>query len=305
MQLIAINQSKSFKLSYLLITLILIGVIFLSLGSIRSEAASDITIIIDGQVLKTDTDPIIEDGRTLVPMRAIFEGLGANVSWNEAARRVTGTKDSKVVILHIGDKTTLVNGQPLEIDVAAKIFNNRTMVPGRFIAETLGAQVNWEASTKTVNITSGAGIPGGNVDQPDLTEKTGVYIGQIDNSFIEIEVAGEAKAYLYPQEYKWVIDEHLDTGDMVRILYMENEAGQLQIWKFENPDTSNVISNVTGIFTGLIDSNSIEIKVDGEYKAFAIPEEMVLTDFNEQDEVLFDYYIDVDFRNALISMKKV
>ncbi len=304
MQLTAINQSKPFKISYLFITIILIGVIILGLGAIRSEAASDITIIIDGQVLETDVAPFIEDGRTLVPMRAIFEGLGADVTWNESARRVTGTKDSVVVILHIGDKTALVNGQPLEIDVAAKIFNSRTMVPGRFIAESLGAQVDWNASTRTVTIKSGD-VPGGDVDQPDLTEKTGVYIGQIDNNFIEIEVAGEAKTYLYPPEYKWVIDEHLDKGDMVTILYMENEVGQLQILKFENPDTSNVMKDITGIFTGLIDNHSIEIQVDGEYKAYVIPEDMVLTGFKEQDKVLFDYYIDVNFRNALITMEKI
>ena len=304
MQLTNVNQAKSFNLPYLLIALILLGVIFLSIGSITSEAASDITIIIDGQVLETDVAPFIEDGRTLVPMRAIFEGLGADVSWNETDKRVTGTKAGIVVILHIGDKTAIVNGQPMELDVAAKIYNSRTMVPGRFIAETLGAQVDWDASTRTVKIQSGA-IPGGDVDQPDLTEKTGVYIGQIDNNFIEIEVAGEAKTYLYPPEYKWVIDEHLDTGDMVKILYMENAVGQLQILKFENPDTSNVMKDITGIFTGLIDNHSIEIQVDGEYKAFAIPEDMVLTGFQEQEKVLFDYYIDVNFRNALITMEKI
>ena len=109
-------------------------------------------VYINGTILQLDVEPQIKNDRILIPMRTIFEALGAKIEWNSVEATVTGTKGERTVIVSIGSKMATVNGQQKELDVAAEIFNNRTVVPLRFIAESLGAEVDWEEVTQSVKI---------------------------------------------------------------------------------------------------------------------------------------------------------
>lgn len=86
---------------------------------------------------------MLKEGRSLVPFRAIGEALMAQVEWDESARKVTLTLGDKAVQLVIGDSTAYVNGNARTLDVPAMLVENRTMVPLRFISESLGASVQW------------------------------------------------------------------------------------------------------------------------------------------------------------------
>lgn len=129
-------------------------------------AAKPITLKVNGVVVKTDSPPIIENGRTLAPVRAIVEALGYIVAWDSGTQIVDiydpDTHDLRIS-LKIGSNRAKVStgiwGVMDEriLDVPAKIINGRTMVPVRFIAETLGCKVEWEEKTKTVSITSAKG----------------------------------------------------------------------------------------------------------------------------------------------------
>lgn len=112
------------------------------------------TVSLDGRLLSFDVPPTIEQGRVLVPMRAIFEALGAEVAWDSATLTVTATKGQTRVQLTIGAKTAYKNDTPVTLDVPAKIVEGRTLVPLRFVSESLGAEVNWDAKTQAVTITS-------------------------------------------------------------------------------------------------------------------------------------------------------
>ncbi|HML36696.1 MAG TPA: WG repeat-containing protein [Bacillota bacterium] len=119
----------------------------------EKKSGSLIKVLIDGKRLDfTDTDPVIENSRTLVPMRAIFESLGAQVSWDAESLTATGTKDSIAVSLKIGDKKGYINGKAVDLDVPARIQNARTMVPIRFIAESFQADVSWSDENRTISI---------------------------------------------------------------------------------------------------------------------------------------------------------
>ena len=135
-----------------LTSLVLVVVMLASLFSFNVFADSSIKVAIDGVNQTYDVMPVIDNGRTLVPMRAIFEALGASVSWDDATKTVTGTKDETVVVLQIGNKEVYVNNDKKELDVPAKIVDGRTLVPVRFISESLGCNVGWDDSTKTVII---------------------------------------------------------------------------------------------------------------------------------------------------------
>jgi len=122
----------------------------------KAYAQNSIRVTVDGTALSFDVPPIIENELTLVPMRAIFESLGATVDWNASTRTIVAQKSDRMIQLTVGSSTANVNGNRVNLDVPAEIINDRTLVPVRFISEALGAQVDWDVDTQTVVITTGA-----------------------------------------------------------------------------------------------------------------------------------------------------
>jgi hypothetical protein len=103
---------------------------------------------------------IIANGRTMLPLREVLTNLGVqnddqHIIWDAAKRSVTVKKDDKVIYLEVGKTVGNVNGSEIAIDVAPIIYpkNNRTYIPARFVAESLGKEVIWDASTRSVLIT--------------------------------------------------------------------------------------------------------------------------------------------------------
>ena len=117
-------------------------------------AAPAPTVILDGKTLTFDVDPIIEEGRILVPLRAIFEAMGAKVDWNSGYQTATAQKDKTVVMIMIGNITPTVNDEVVMLDVPAKIVNGRTLAPLRFVGEAFGGTVTWDGPTQTATITT-------------------------------------------------------------------------------------------------------------------------------------------------------
>ena len=122
--------------------------------------AEDIKVVINENEVEFDVPPIIENNRTLVPMRKIFEGLGCDVEWLAESQTIIATKNSKIMALKIGKNKIISNDietgetSVTEIDTAPIIYNNRTLVPVRVISESLGCTVNWDGKTQTVIITT-------------------------------------------------------------------------------------------------------------------------------------------------------
>jgi len=110
-------------------------------------------VIVNGKKLSFDVNPVVENGRTLVPVRAIFEALGAKVTYVEKTKTITATKGKTVVKLTVGQKKAYKNNAAINLDVPAKAIKGRTMVPLRFAGEAFGAKVAWNESTKTATIT--------------------------------------------------------------------------------------------------------------------------------------------------------
>lgn len=116
-------------------------------------AGGEIKLVINGQEVKPDVPPVISKNRTLVPLRVISEGLGAQVAWNGKTRTVTVTAPGWEIKLVVGQSQAVVNGQSQILDAPAVIMNNRTLVPLRFIGEALGTEVSWDGKTRTVTVT--------------------------------------------------------------------------------------------------------------------------------------------------------
>lgn len=117
-----------------------------------AEPEVQISVTLNADKIEFDQPPIIKDNRTLVPLRKIFEALGADVEWEQTTQTVTSVKGEKVIKVTIGSDRMYINGNVKILDVPAQIVNDRTLVPVRAIAEAFGCNVEWEQNTKTVKI---------------------------------------------------------------------------------------------------------------------------------------------------------
>ena len=120
-------------------------------------ATDGIGVLIDGVPLEMDVTPIIRNDRTLVPVRAIVEALGADIGWNNDTREVTISQGSQSIIMTIDSTTvTFVHAdgreENAELDVAPIIVDDRTMLPIRFLAEAFGFEVDWDNENQNVII---------------------------------------------------------------------------------------------------------------------------------------------------------
>jgi hypothetical protein len=114
-----------------------------------------ITINLNGTTLSLSKAPVIINGSTLVPMREIFEAMGAKVDWNSETQTVTGTTNSTTVTISIGSSVITKNGVTSSLGgVPAQLIEGYTMVPVRAVAESFGAKVDWNGTNKIVSITA-------------------------------------------------------------------------------------------------------------------------------------------------------
>ena len=126
----------------------------------ETEEKTEIKLVIgeakittNGEAKDLDVPAQLIDNRTMVPLRAIFEALGASVEWNGDTKTVTSVKGDTTVTLTVGENKLTVNGTEKALDVPGQIVENRTLVPVRAISEAFGCEVAWDAETRTVSIT--------------------------------------------------------------------------------------------------------------------------------------------------------
>ena len=114
----------------------------------------EIAVTINGEPVAFDGQgPQIVDGRTLVPVRGVFEAIGFEVDWNSVLRQATLTRAEDRVVITVGSTVFTTNGAEHTLDVPAQIIGNSTLVPLRAILESVGYTLDWDAATRTVVIT--------------------------------------------------------------------------------------------------------------------------------------------------------
>lgn len=110
-----------------------------------------ISVQVKGKMLSFDNQPpMIKNGRTLVPVRAIFEEIGASVEWDDSTKTVTAKKGADTIRMTINDRALKKNDSTVMLEVPAQIIGGRTMVPARAVAEAFDMRVTWDGRTKTV-----------------------------------------------------------------------------------------------------------------------------------------------------------
>lgn len=183
------------KIKKIVSIMMLVMMVLTTINVNKVQANSDINIFVNGQIMQTDTSPVIVNSRVLVPFRVIFENLGArNIEWANSTRQVKAVINGKLIELKIDNNIAYVNGKATLLDSPPIIRNGRTLVPIRFVAESSGKnQVGWNAEKREVHINTNVSEVPGTSETPEISDKKDIsnvnlnkslYIGENVESFI-------------------------------------------------------------------------------------------------------------------------
>lgn len=182
-------------------------VLMVSVLLATAAGAQTVSVTIDGTPVSFQgARAQVVNGRVLVPLRGVFEQMGAFVGWDPSTRTVLAQRGDTDVSLPLGSTTARVNGQPVRLDVPASVIGGRTLVPLRFIGEALGATVTWNAATRTVEIVTGEAGPGqppppGPVSISSITHNASGWLRAGDRLQVELEgTPGGSASFEIPGE---------------------------------------------------------------------------------------------------------
>ena len=241
---IILRKEKNMKTKgYLKIFLALMILMFAF--NFNAFADTVVMVYVDNEKVDFDVNPIIENGRTLIPLRGVFEKLGANVDWNKNISEVVIKDKSSEIQMLLGKNKVMVNGEIHDIDVPTRMINSRTFAPLRFITEKLGHTIRWDDSTNSVYITKNNNVP--------VSQNRILTVGSKENLIALLEY--NSKLY----NYIWSVDDRVVT-DMDNGVSMEKNEAEMPA---ESPnfagDSSDTNNQVEGVQEGDI------IKNDGKY----------------------------------------
>ena len=130
----------------------LLAVSLLAFPVVQVSADENISLTVNGKSVETQVPPTIIDGRTMVPVRDIFEACGAKVNWDANTKTITGEKGNTTVVMQIDSNMLFINEKVTEMDATPVIIDGRTLAPARYVAESFGGIVDWDAENKVVMI---------------------------------------------------------------------------------------------------------------------------------------------------------
>lgn len=243
-------------------------------------------ITVNGQILRTESGAFTQNGRVLVPMRDIFESLGAQVNYNNLSREIAAQRGTTVVRMTLGSSQASVNNVPVTLASAAQSFGGRTYVPLRFVSEALGATVNYNAPQQIVAIVGQDSTGNGSVLANNPNGSSGTQVGGISqisipqNSVVKVTLDQElssATAYVgQPLTATVVSQQNGDsefpsgtkiTGQVVAVSKKEgNTPGMLDLrWNHAIVPGNQTVS-LDGTLIGL-DNDSVQQSGSGRITA--------------------------------------
>jgi len=163
--------------NFVLLAVLTVGLFVVTNGAIAAPP----TVLLDGKTMQfAEVEPVVENGYTMVPFRAIFEALGADVGWDQNNASVSATKGDINIIMHLGDEVAAKNGAAVNMGAAPTVLNDHILVPLRFVSVALGARVGWYNDCYLITISTNDSVGKGKKvaltfdDGPDS-----IYTGQI------------------------------------------------------------------------------------------------------------------------------
>ena len=141
----------------------------------KKVSADGIKVSLNGGFLEFDVNPSIINGRTMVPLRVIFEALSASVDWNGETNTVVSKKNDTTISLTIDSDQMTINNQTITLDSPATIIEGRTLVPVRAVSEAFGIKVDWDEDNEIVILR-----------EPRYAEIKTVLLYNVSNQIVEV-----------------------------------------------------------------------------------------------------------------------
>lgn len=224
-----------------------------------------IGVKVGGMYIYSDVPAFIENDRTLVPMRAIFEALGAEVEWDGETATATASKDGRVVKITEGSNIAYIDDVAQELDVTAVTKNDRFVVPVRFVSEAFNAKVVWDGFSESVLITPGIIIkPNENSDIASIIRcETS---GDFNNEIGEYSFDGDVDTlWSVEGDDQWIVYE-FDKEYTVESMYIYLNKATERIAYFD------VLASTDGVtYTPVITDGAANGKTAGETVTFPSP----------------------------------
>lgn len=181
-----------------------------------------ITVVVDGQKLDLEVPPVFLEDRVMAPARSLAESLRARVDWDPATETVTIACGSRSVKLVDGSNEALLNGEPVPLDVPARVVENRFLAPLRFLAESLGATVQWNCIEQKARIISAPPERPERVCNSSFPAKVALinngHLWLVDGvragaAPVRITSAGNAEIVGWSPDGRWLMYLHRDAQD--------------------------------------------------------------------------------------------
>ena len=227
------------NLKKVLCVLMSAGMLFSGVSVVYGEE-SNISLQINGSEISAEVPPTIIDGRTMVPVRAIFEAVGANIEFDAETKTITAKNGDTTVSMTVGANTVTVNDKEVQLDAPAVIVSGRTLAPARFVAETFGYDVQWDAENKIVKITGSTGFYEEYSDLTDYGSFSGANL--LGNESLNIDGCS-GKGYIYDFKYD---KNKFSSGDDVDSSYVKEL--QKNGWEFDGQTFSEGNAEITVFF---------------------------------------------------------
>ncbi|MEL7649634.1 MAG: beta-propeller domain-containing protein [Sedimentibacter sp.] len=167
----------------------IISLVLIFCTALAAYGQDAVTVYVGNEKVEFDVEPFIENGRTMVPLRGVFEKFGAVVDWNKSIQEAVIKDEYNEIQMLLGKNKVMVNGEIMDIDVPTKLINSRAFVPLRFISENLGHDVSWDQATKTVRISA---------DQAKPKERSmSLTVGSKENLLALLEYNSKLYSYIW------------------------------------------------------------------------------------------------------------
>ena len=263
-------------------------------GVIPVFANGEISVYQDNEKIQFDVAPLLVNGRTMVPMRAIFEKLGAVVYWDNNTRTAIAQKDNVNVSISIDDTTLYKNGEPIVLDVPAQLIGGRTLVPLRAVSEAFDCDVQWNGDTQTVNIYT-------NKNNAQIQEAVKILRNWVDVNYNKSQ---SGSGFVYYKAYEQVIgnSDYIFTvsDNQIRCVHFDlRESFDISI-SLSNAQYSGMFSMdkernvVKGKIINSSFSNQLDLTYDSVESDYAGDKDTILKKYNEIVEdtlILFDGFL--------------
>jgi hypothetical protein len=252
-----------------------------------ADEQKPISVYVDGQQINFEVPPTIQDGTTLVPIRAIFEKLGLTVGWDGITKTVIGTKSNLNIQMKIGNTNATVNGKVVALEVPPNIINGNTLIPLRFVGESCNKDIAWDGNNRRIDIKTKGKVIDVNVREVTraevsrfLVRSLGLYDAQaqanltdvsLDNPYYkDIASAISSKVMLgyedgsfKPENAVSRIEYALIVGQAIKIPFSYDTNTKITF-----KDSDKVSSSWVNMAQTVIDDGLMSLDEDGNFNPF-------------------------------------